>query len=286
MTDIFTEQSPRLFAIAYRMLGSAVDAEDVVQDAYLRWQSTDRSEVASPEAFLRKIVVRLCLDSLKSARSRRESYPGLWLPEPILTEIPSEFADPGDRVGKTESISMAFLLLLESLSPDERAVFLLHEVFDYDYDDLAMLLERSNAACRQMFSRAKKHIIDHRPRFQASAEQHHQLLARFVQAVQQGDVAQLTALLAADAISYSDGGGKAAAATRPVMGRAAVIQLVLGLMRRTPAEATVAVDVVNGREALVFREHGQVQTAMAFAATESMIQTLFFVRNPDKLNHV
>ena len=162
-------------------------------------------------------------------------------------------------------------------------MFLLHEVFDYSYDELAVLLDKSNAACRQLFSRAKKHITDHRPRFQASVEQHRQLLARFMQAIQFGDVAELTALLAVDAISYADGGGKAAAAIHPIIGQAAVIQLVLGLARRARTDSTVSIAVINGREALVFREKGQVATVMMVETTGSAIQNIYFMRNPDKL---
>src|SRR5258708_33027088 len=171
--ESFEALRPKLFAIAYRMLGSVMEAEDVVQDAYLRFREVDPTQVRSQEAFLRTIVTRLSLDHLKAAQAQRESYIGSWLPEPLLTtEIDPTFADPADQVGTRESISMAFLLLLESLSPDERAVFLLHEVFDYDYKEIGVMLSKSVEACRQLLSRARKHITKHRPRFKSSLITH------------------------------------------------------------------------------------------------------------------
>ncbi|MHB8627171.1 MAG: RNA polymerase sigma-70 factor [Aggregatilineales bacterium] len=287
MTEPFEALSPKLFAIAYRMLGSASEAEDIVQDAYLRWQAAPRDTVKSPEAFLRTTVVRLCLDSLKSARARHETYPGTWLPEPIRAECPPDFRDPSERVGEWESLSLAFLLLMESLTPEERATFLLHEVFDYDYSELAAILGKSEAACRQLFSRAKKHIAEHRPRFKPSPGEHRQLLASFVQAVQEGNVAGLTALLAEDVTGYADGGGKVSAFPRPVVGREAVARVILGLARQlTPESTNGEIVSINGRESLIIRDPALGTTVIAFAVSNGAIQGIYFLRNPDKLRRI
>ena len=206
MIDAATFQSlrPHLFSVAYRMLGSASDAEDVVQDAWLRAASAPAA-LESARAWLTTVVTRLCLDRLKSARARREEYVGPWLPEPV----PTGAVDSADTMlSRHESVTMAFLVLLESLSPLERAVFLLREVFDYEYADIAQITGRDEAACRQLFSRAKKHISDHRPRFPASPEAHAKMVGRFMEACLAGDMDGLMSLLAEDVTAWSDGGGK------------------------------------------------------------------------------
>src|SRR4051812_27319341 len=194
MLETFQAQRPRLFGIAYRMTGSAREAEDLLQEAWLRFQTVEQGAIRSPEALLTTIVTRLCLDHLKSAQAQREVYPGLWLPEPLLTE-PGVNEDPLDTMIKLESISLAFLHLLESLSPEERAVFLLREVFDYEYQEIAGFINKSEAACRQLFSRAKKHITDHRPRFPTNPTEHQRVLNSFIEAVQSGDLNQLMTVM-------------------------------------------------------------------------------------------
>src|SRR4051794_32989854 len=183
----FNEYRALLFSIAYRMLGSVMDAEDVVQDAYLRWQNAPADEVESPKAYLSAIVTRLCLDQLKSARVQREQYVGPWLPEPLVTPVGAEAVPPDERIGEQESISLAFLVLLESLTPPERAVFLLHEVFDYSFAEVAGIVGRSEPTCRQLFRRARQHIVQHRPRFPASPAEHERLTASFLRACSTGD---------------------------------------------------------------------------------------------------
>src|SRR5215471_20516916 len=194
-----------LFAIAYRMLGSAMDAEDMVQETYLRYQTTPPETIVSLKAFLTTIISRLCMDQLHLARRKRELYVGPWLPEPILTAAPAEVADPQERVDTEESISLAFLLLLEPLQPFERAVFLLREVFEYEFAEIASILGKSEAACRRSFSRAKQHLSRHRPRFPSSPQAHRQLLTSYMQAVQTGEMSALEHMLAEDVTLWQVG---------------------------------------------------------------------------------
>jgi RNA polymerase sigma-70 factor (ECF subfamily) len=272
--DTFESYRPLMFAIAYRMLGSAMDAEDIVQEAFLRYQQAEN--VRTPKALLTTIVTRLCLDQLKSAREQRESYIGPWLPEPLIT-TPLDDAN--------ESISMAFLILLESLTPVERAVFLLREVFDYDYREIAEIVGKEEAACRQSFHRAKAHIAEHRPRFPTSPEEHRQILERFMQACIVGELDGLTTLLAENVSMIGDGGGKASAATRPIYGENSVARFLLGTIKRLPPDYSMQIHAVNGRPAFMFYdEKGLPNTLMMFDINEGKIRTIYNQRNPDKLH--
>jgi RNA polymerase sigma-70 factor (ECF subfamily) len=288
MLTTFQALRPKLFGIAYRMVGSASEAEDILQDAWLRFQAVEPGEIRSAEALLTTIVTRLCLDQLKSAQAKREVYPGIWLPEPLLTPTMTVADDPLDSVMKLESISLAFLHLLESLGPEERAVFLLREVFDYEYSAIADFLQKSETACRQIFSRAKKHITAHRPRLPTNAEEHQRVFASFLQAAQKGDVAGLMAVMAEDVACYGDGGGKATAATRSLHGRDTVARFVNGI-QRTGAKPgdQVEMALVNGRPGVIIRNaQGQITTALYLEIAQGLIQGLYFVRNPDKLQHL
>src|SRR5437667_1928804 len=208
MVESFESYRSYLFAIAYRLLGSAMDAQDMVQETYLRYQTTPPETITSLKAFLTTIISRLCMDQLHLARRKRDVYLGPWLPEPLITPEALKAVSLEERVDMEESISMAFLLLLEQLQPIERAVFLLREVFEYDYAEIATFLGKSEAACRQAFSRAKKHLADHRPRFPTSSEVHQELLAGFIRATQAGDMEALVSFLAEDVTLWADGGGK------------------------------------------------------------------------------
>src|SRR5215470_7766744 len=208
MTESFETYRTYLFAIAYRMLGSAMDAEDMVQETYLRYQTTPKESIISLKAFLTTIISRLCVDQLHLARRQREEYLGPWLPEPILTAETPQAVNPEERVDTEESISLAFLVLLEQLQPFERAVFLLREVFEYEYAEIATMLDKSEAACRRSFSRAKHHLDAHRPRFSASPEAHRQLLTGYFQAVETGEMTTLKDLLAEEVTLWADAGGK------------------------------------------------------------------------------
>src|SRR5438876_3300510 len=235
MVESFESYRSYLFAIAYRMLGSAMDAEDMVQETYLRYQTTPPETIHSLKAYLTTILTRLCMDQLQLARRKRELYVGPWLPEPIRTAETPEAADPEKRVETQESISLAFLVLMEQLQPFERAFFLLREVFEYEFAEIAAMLDKSEAACRRSFSRAKLHLREHRPRFPASPQTHQQLLTAYFEAVQTGEMSALMNLLSEDVVLWADGGGKSVASVlRPIRGREAVARVSLGSRRFWP----------------------------------------------------
>jgi RNA polymerase sigma-70 factor (ECF subfamily) len=282
----FQAQRPRLFAVAYRMLGSASDAEDVVQDAWLRYANASPADVRSPAAYLTTIVTRLCLDRLKAARASREEYVGPWLPEPAVTD---DAAGPERSVALAESVTLAFMVLLETLTPEERAVFLLREVFEHDYDDIAAMLDTTPANCRQLFHRAKLRIADRRPRFAGAVDHKRPLIGRFVDALRAADEQQLANVLAEDVGFWSDGGGKTLAARRPVFGREHVAHMLAGFRRTAPSLgvdlATVWIDIVdvNGEPAMLMRLAGRLDSVYAFTTADDTITAIHVVRNPDKL---
>jgi RNA polymerase sigma-70 factor (ECF subfamily) len=291
MAESFESYRGYLFAIAYRMLGSAMDAEDMVQETYLRYQSTPPETIISLKAFLTTIISRLCVDQLHLARRQREQYLGTWLPEPIITADALEEISPEERVDREESISMAFLLLLEQLQPVERAVFLLHEVFDYDYAEIAGFLGKSEVACRQWLSRAKKHLADHRPRFVAPPETQRQMLVRFQQALQAGEMAPLMTMLAEDVTFRADGGGKVkGVAIHEVFGRDEVARFILSnspIFRSTlPADSRAELAEVNGQPALITRSGKRAFSVLTLDVEAEQIKAIRFVANPEKLAHV
>jgi len=285
----FQEYRPLLFSIAYRMLGSGDEADDVLQDAYLRFQAAPLDEVRSPKAYLSTIVTRLCLNELKSARVTREQYVGEWLPEPIASREIDELADPEKRMTDYDSISIAFLSLLQKLTPAERAVFVLHEVFDYGYDEVAAILDKSEVACRKLFSRAKRYLAENRPRFTTTPEEHRRLLEQFMRASSSGDLNGLTTLLADDVVFWADGGGKVrGAALLPVRGRDPVARFISGLTARfMPQDVRFGIAAVNGRPTLLV--HNTVGAALFVVSVEvdaGHIQSIWAIANPDKLGRV
>ena len=279
---VFTDARPLLFAIAYRMLGSVADAEDVVQDAYLRWQQTPDEEIRAPRAYLTTIVTRLAINQLQSARVQRESYVGPWLPEPLVTE---HAPDPTEPVELAESLSMAFMLMLERLSPIERAVLLLHDVFDFDYAEIARIVDKSETNCRQLLSRAKKHLGTAEARFDADPAQAERLLQRFNTAANAGDVDGIVAVLAEDITLWTDGGGRARGATlAPVHGAENVARFVADVLRRhVPAERTVRLTRINGQPGFLVYVGGRAHAAVIFEVREARIQAIYSISNPDKL---
>ena len=287
--DLFQAHRPALFAVAYRMLGSATDAEDVVQDAWLRYASARPSDLRSVKAYLTTIVTRLCLDRLKSARVTREEYVGTWLPEPVATGDRSE---PERSLALAESVTLAFMVLLETLSPEERAVFLLREVFDYEYAEIGEMLDTTPANCRQLFHRAKGRIAERKPRFRATVDEKRPLVERFVSAFRDGSEEELTRVLAADVGFWSDGGGKVSAARRPIFGREHVVALLLGIRRTAPATGvpleSVTLDLVevNGEPAIVMRASGRLEAVYVPTVEDDTITALRVVRNPDKLVYI
>ncbi len=287
MVESFESYRSYLFSIAYRMLGSAMDAEDMVQETYLRYQGTPPETIHSLKAYLTTIITRLCMDQLQLARRKRELYIGPWLPEPILTATSDEVADPQERVDTEESVSLAFLLLLEQLQPFERAVFLLREVFEYEFAEIASILGKSEAACRRSFSRAKQHLSQHRPRFPPSPQAHRQLLTSYMQAVQTGEMGALEHMLAEDVTLWADAGGKIKqAALRPISGRDAVARFSMGTRRFLPQDYQVEIAEVNGQPATIFRSGGKAFLVLAIEVEAGHIQTVRLMANPEKLSHI
>lgn len=282
-THIFQQYRLLLFSIAYRMLGSATDAEDVVQDAFLRWlQATDR-DIQSPKAYLSTIVVRLCLDQLRSAREKREVYVGPWLPEPVSTGQRPELAETAIQA---ESLSLAFLLMLEKLNPLERAIFLLREVFEYEYSEIAAIVEKSEANCRQIFHRAQQHLEKDRARFSPSREQQELITSRFLQASLNGDMQGLLSLLSDDIVSMGDSGGKTPlkAGLMPVYGPDKVSRGYLGALRSLPDGVVTRITEVNGQPALVGYLNEKPVGAILLQLEGERISRLYYVVNPDKLS--
>jgi RNA polymerase sigma-70 factor (ECF subfamily) len=287
MVESFESYRSYLFAIAYRMLGSAMDAEDMVQETYLRYQGTEPETIHSLKAYLATIITRLCMDQLQLARRKRELYVGPWLPEPILTAAPGELVDPQERVDTEESISLAFLLLLEQLQPFERAVFLLREVFEYEFAEIASILGKSEVACRRSFSRAKQHLSQHRPRFSSSPQAHRLLLSSYMQAVQTGEMGALEHILAEDVTLWADAGGKIKqAALRPLNGRDAVARFSMRTRRFLPQDYQMEIAEVNGQPATIFRTDGKAFLVLMIEVEAGRIQTVRLMANPEKLSHV
>ncbi|GCE31914.1 DNA-directed RNA polymerase sigma-70 factor [Dictyobacter alpinus] len=285
--ESFEAYRPYLFSIAYRMLGSAMDAEDMVQETYIRYQTASSQTIHSLKAYLTTILVRLCMDQLQLARRKRELYIGPWLPEPILTEDMPEAADPETRVETEESISLAFLVLLEQLQPFERAVFLLREVFEYEFVEIAGILGKTETACRRSFSRAKQHLIERRPRFSPVPETHQQLLTSFLEAVQSGDMTALANLLSTNVVLWADGGGKARTATlRPIYGREHVVRLCLRSKHFWPESIRFELREVNGGMALVGRVDDLAWNVIAMDIAQGQIQEIRIIANPEKLTRV
>ncbi|MBI2422628.1 MAG: RNA polymerase sigma-70 factor [Candidatus Hydrogenedentes bacterium] len=279
----FLEHRRLLFSVAYRMLGSVVEAEDAVQECYLRWQATPLDTVDNPRAFLLTIVTRWSIDQLRSARHQRESYTGTWLPEPLVDRSPA----PDAQAALTESLSMAFLVLLEALSPQERAVYLLHDIFQYSFAETAHMLGKPEAACRQMGKRARGHVHARHQRYSASREEQERLTHAFLFAAGSGDAAALKALLTEDAVCYSDHGGKAAAAKRTIHTADKVARFIIGVSQRFAPEALrVELATINGQPGILYYDGPEPYGAMTFAFTPHAIQALYVIRNPDKLRHL
>jgi RNA polymerase sigma-70 factor (TIGR02957 family) len=288
----YEEFRPLMFSIAYRMTGSVSDAEDIVQEAFLRLTRAlrDGASITSPKAYLATVTTRLAISHLRSARVRREAYVGPWLPEPLVTDelSPGPAPDPAERAEMSDSLSMAFLVLLESLSPAERAVFLLREVFGYDYPEIAEITGKSEPNCRQIFVRARHHIDEGKPRFEASREQRDEVARRFFDAAGGGDLNALLELLAPDVVTIGDGGGKGQALREPLHGPERVARLLLGLFRRAEKEGTYLVPaLVNGQPGgVAYDAEGRVASVFALDIADGQVQAICSVVNPDKLQHL
>lgn len=285
--DVFQAERRRLFSIAYRMLGGASDAEDVLQDAWLRYRGVDAAAVRSPRAFATTIVTRLCLDRLKAARTTREEYVGPWLPEPILASAEG----PEAILQRTESVTLAFLVLLDTLSPQERAVFLLKEIFDYDHHEIGEMLDVTPEHSRQLLHRAKARVAEGRPRFDGTAASRRQVAERFAAAMRSGDSSALSQLLAADVEFLADGGGKATAARRPLFGYAEVHHALLGFHRTAVASglasrASMTVAEVNGEPGVILRVDDRIDAIYVISVRDGAIAAIRAIRNPDKFAYI
>jgi RNA polymerase sigma-70 factor (ECF subfamily) len=276
-----------MFSIAYRMTGSVAEAEDLVQEAFYRMGRAQQSGVMveSPRAYLATTTTRLAINHLRSARVRRESYVGTWLPEPVVADL---HENPEQMAELSDSLSMAFLLLLESLSPVERAVFLLREVFDYPYEDIAHVVDKSDANCRQIFARARQHIGAQQARYEASPEQSEALVRSFLSAARDGDLGQLVDLLAADVAFYGDGGGKATSTPRPIFGRDHVATLILDIFERGKRMGiTLEPVLVNGGPGIITHDtQGNVVSVLSLEVLDGVVQSVRGIVNPDKLQHL
>jgi RNA polymerase sigma-70 factor (ECF subfamily) len=279
-TESFQKHRARLFGIAYRMLGVRADAEDVLQDAWLRWSQADRAELQSEEAWLVTVVTRLAIDKLRAAKAEREAYVGWWLPEPLVEvedrtpEAVAEFAS---------DLSVAFLYVLERLSPDERAAFLLRQVFDQDYGEIAATLGKTEAACRQMVHRASERVQQERPRYEVSRDAHRRLLERFVEAARTGERAALKAMLADDVQAIGDGGGKVPAFDKVLGGADRIANLYWALFLRLGPQVAYRIATINGEPGILRYVEGKLESAQSFITDGERIIAIYAVRNPDKL---
>jgi RNA polymerase sigma-70 factor, ECF subfamily len=279
LDQLFEQERPRLVGLAYRITGSRVDADDIVQDAWLRWQATDRSAVERPAAWLTTVTSRIALDRLRSAQHRRERYVGPWLPEVAMTT-----SDPADQVELVESLTIGFLTVLERLSPVERVVFLLADVFQVPFAEIAEVVDRTPEACRQVASRARRRVAEARPRFSATDDEAWQVTAAFLDAAVRGDLDALTAVLAPDVVELSDGGSARRAGRRPVVGIHRVSRLVLNLVKRDlRPDMEVQLALVNGQPGVIVTADGEVDLALACSVVDGLVDRIWVVLNPEKL---
>jgi RNA polymerase sigma-70 factor, ECF subfamily len=291
MTDAFETERAHLLGLAYRMLGEMAAAEDVVQEAWIKWSRADQAGIRDAHAWLSTVTIRLALDGLRSARSRREVYVGPWLPEPILPDDTRAFAAdaPAARAELASDLSLALLFVLERLSPEERAALILHDAFDCDYATIAAMLDKSQPACRKLVSRARERVREERPKQRASKDQHRELLRRFAEATAARDEQALVRLFAPDVVFYSDGGGRIAAALNPIFGADKVLRLLVALVgkfREDGGSPDWSIAEINGRPGLVLRNHGQFDSALDIETDGARIVSLYLVRNPEKLVRV
>ncbi|MCC2597778.1 RNA polymerase sigma-70 factor [Pusillimonas sp. MFBS29] len=277
---IFEQLRSRLQQIAYRMLGSVADAEDIVQDAWLRWHGAAKHCIENEEAWLVTVTTRLSIDRLRAIKAQREQYSGIWLPEPLMTAFP---ATPEDIRERADDVSMAFLLLLEQLTPEARAAFLLHEVFDADYNQIASSLGKTQAACRQLVSRARKQLRNNQSRPTVSTKTQHHLLQTFAQVLERGDFAGIIALLADDAVLMGDGGGKMTSFPKPMLGGRRIAQLFLAASLRYKTALRIELATLNEQWALLRYIQGELESALMFEVEDEHIARIFVQRNPAKL---
>jgi len=278
--EIFNEHRKTLFGIAYRMLGRVSDAEDMLQEVWLRWQRQTLAEIQSPKAWLVSATTRLCIDQLRAARREREEYYGVWLPEPLMAE-----PEPDNAAGLADSLTMAFMLMLESLGPVERAAFLLREVFDYDYAETAAIVGKSEVNCRQIVRRARGQLQAN-PRTPPPSAQAERLAERFLAAAGTGEVKELLTLLAEDVTVYTDGGGRVRAAGQPILNADHVSRYFVGIWPRLPDVADWRPTAINGHSGYLIYSQGEIYGAISFDLVDGRVQNVYLILNPDKLRHL
>ncbi|MEU3983343.1 RNA polymerase sigma-70 factor [Streptomyces sp. NPDC026672] len=283
-TDVFEEHRPVLMGVAYRMLGRVADAEDVVQDAWLRWSAADRAGVREPRAYLVRVTTRLAVDRLRQVRARDEAYVGPWLPEPYVTDFGTAVADTAERAVLADSVSLAVLVVLESLSPLERAVFVLREAFGYPYAEIGAVLDRGEAAVRQLAGRARRHVEERRPRYEVDPAQRRDLTERFLAAAAEGDLDGLLALLAPDVRLVGDSGGKAKAPLRVLESADKVARFLVGVAEREGAVLSFRFLEVNGGFAVLVLSGDEPDSVVQLDVVDGVVRTVYIVRNPDKLS--
>lgn len=283
MIETFNEHRKTLFGIAYRMLGRVSDADDMLQEVWLRWQKQNVAEIHSPKAWLVSVMTRLCIDQLRSARREREEYYGVWLPEPLMAATEAE---PDGAAGLSDSLNMAFMLMLESLGPVERATFLLREVFQYDYADTATIVGKSEVNCRQIVRRAREQLHANPKTPPPPSAQAERLVEQFLAAAETGEVKELLALLAEDVTVYSDGGGRVKAAGRPIISADHVSRFLTGIWPRLPADTDWRPARINGRSGFLMRSQGEIYGVLSFDLTDRRVQNIYLILNPDKLRHL
>jgi RNA polymerase sigma-70 factor, ECF subfamily len=285
-TDVFEAHRSLLTGVAYRMLGRVTDAEDVVQEAWLRWSGADREAVREPRGYLVRITTRLAIDRLRQVQARHESYVGPWLPEPIATDFGHTVPDTAERAVLVESVSLAVLVVMESLSPLERAVFVLREAFGFPYGEIAASLDRTEAAVRQLAGRARRHVEERKPRFEVDPGQRRDLTERFLAAAQRGDLEGLLALLAPDARLIGDSGGKSKSPLRALETADKIARFLVAVGQDTVLDPELAFAELNGGPAMVLFSAGRPDTVLSLDAADGRIQAIYIMRNPDKLTHL
>ncbi|MFE7138326.1 RNA polymerase sigma factor SigJ [Streptomyces sp. NPDC057644] len=283
-TELFEEHRSVLTGVAYRMLGRVADAEDVVQEAWLRWSAATREDIREPRAFLVRITTRLAIDRLRHLHARRETYPGPWLPEPVVTDFGPAVPDTAERAVLADSVSLAVLVVLESLSPLERAVFVLREAFGFPYSEIATALDRTEAAVRQLAGRARRHVEERKPRYDVDPAERRDLTERFLAAASGDGIEQLLALLAPDVRLISDGGGKAKAARRIIETADKVGRVLFAVAADLDPDGEIRVMEINGGPAVVYIVGGEVDTVFQIEVSQGVIQCAYILRNPDKLS--
>ena len=279
----FEQHRPLLYGVAYRMLGSVADTEDILQESYLRWHQSNK--IKNTKAFLITVVTRLCIDQLKSARHQREEYIGSWLPEPLVERLGCQKSSD-ELLYLSETLSLAFMTLLEKLNPIERAVYILKQAFEFEYNEISKIVDKTESHCRQLDHRARKHITANKVRYETDQQAHQDLFSKFMKAIGSGETEELVKILAKESILYSDGGGKVKAALRPIFGAEKIARFFIGIGKKFSGRISAQPANLNGAFGIITFEKNEIQGTISFAVKQGKVQNIFYVSNPDKLKHI